>query len=491
MALKALSTVSLLASLVTAQQRTVVHKTGFNSSFILTQSQIEASQLDGTLIENVQNIINFDRTQMAFGGPREDDFYMLPTLTNGSVQLKPGELLKVQQFTDPSAYAIPPNTALSRIMYTTTDFNGTVVPTTGFILWPFTPKAMDSSAASTNNYTPKAAAVIWAHGTSGFFGFQSPSTHRGLWYDNSGPFALAQAGYAVFAPDYAGLGISTSWDGSEIPHQYHALPATAGDALYGLRAAREAFPSQLDDRFVSMGHSQGGGVAWAIAEALANEGEFGDLIHGYKGSIAASPSTDVFGGPSAYMATTVALSLKSIFPSFQLGDWLTPLGVARTNLLREVEAGVGVLMQLHLIRDDIVKPDYNETWYAKAFAKLGSAGRKDFIGPLLVLQGTEDEYIPYEVTSKSVEETSRMYPDRDVEFLVASGVGHVPVLGATKHLWLQWIEDRLKGKPVERKGSVRTDLESFLPIKQYLGTVNSLPLWAGLPEYMYEVPLSV
>lgn len=108
--------------------------------------------------------------------------------------LQPGQILKVQAITNPMAYSLPSNTALSRILYTTTNFNGTVIPTSGFILWPYTPRKLDLDHSSESR---AAAVVIWAHGTSGFFGPQSPSAHRGLWYDYSAPLALVQAGYAV------------------------------------------------------------------------------------------------------------------------------------------------------------------------------------------------------------------------------------------------------------------------------------------------------
>lgn len=76
------------------------------------------------------------------------------------------------------------------------------------------------------------------------------------------PFALAEAGYAVIAPDYAGLGVDASWDGTRIPHQYFVREAGAHDALNALQAARESFTKRLSTEFVAMGHSQGGAVAW-------------------------------------------------------------------------------------------------------------------------------------------------------------------------------------------------------------------------------------
>ncbi|KAK3314487.1 Alpha/Beta hydrolase protein [Apodospora peruviana] len=459
-----------------------VYRADFNSSFKLTPSQIQTAQLDNVLVETIENIVNADRSQFAFGGPRQDDFYTIPPLTNTTGPLKPGQLLKVQPFTDPRAYAIPPNTALSRIMYTTTNFNGTVIPTSGFIFWPFIPR----------NSRKKAPVVVWAHGTSGFFGQQAPSAHRSLWYDHKAPFTLVLAGYAVFAPDYAGLGVSASWDGSPIPHQYHASPATAHDALYGLRAALKAFPDTLGVDFIVMGHSQGGAAAWAVAEALALEPqEFADLSPGYNGAIAASPTTRVFEGLTSYILPSVGQMLHSIFPSFQPTDWLTDLGAAQLQLAREIEGGIGVLTQLMMTGNNTVRQDYNKTWYADAFARLGDAGRKDFKGPLLVLQGDQDPLVWYNVTMKTVEETCKRFPHRDLEVVVAKGVGHTPVLDATRPLWLRWIEDRFDGKPLAGKGGMRTELMSFLPVERYMRTGNSVPLWAGLPEFGYLATLSV
>ncbi|CAH0031652.1 unnamed protein product [Clonostachys rhizophaga] len=479
---------SVMPSLVASQiVPTEVHNTGFNSSFILTEAQIKAGDLSDTLVQNVQNVMNFDRTQMAFGGPNEDDFYTLPALTNSTI-LKPGQVLKVERITDPSAYAIPANTGLSRIMYTTINFNGTVIPTSGFILWPYAARTFGQAL----NEKAKAPIVVWAHGTSGFFGPQAPSAHRSLWYDNSGPFALAEAGYAVFAPDFAGLGIGKTWDGSEIPHQYHATPATAHDAVYGLRAALETFPESLDNNWVAMGHSEGGGVAWAVAEVLHyEESEFADLITGYKGVVAASPTTRVLTGPGYFMAPTVAQMLKSIFPSFEFSDWMTPIGVARLNLIKEIQGGIGVFTQVLANSTENVKTDFKETWYVDAFSKLGDAGHKDFKGPILVLQGTADTYVPYDVTLATVEEAWTNYPNNDLNLLAASGVGHVPILRATRQFWQKWIDERIEGKPLPQKGGVRTDVAPLRQDEQYTKIINSFPLWAGLPQFGYEVVLPV
>jgi len=465
----------LLAPLATAQTA-AVHRTNFNSSFALTPAQISSAQLDTAAATSLQNIINFDRSQLAFGGPTQDDFYTLPP--RNATNLRPGHLIKLQQSTDPTAYTIPPGAALSRLLYTTTNYNGTVLPTSGFILWPFQPRPTKSN---------RVPVVVWTHGTSGFFADQAPSSHRGLWYENSAVFPLAEAGYAVFAPDYAGLGIARSWDGAPIPHQYQAAPANARDALYGLRAARQAFPRQLGDEFVIFGHSQGGGVAWAAAEALESDAaDFADLIEGYRGTIVASPRAVTWDSPETFIVPTVGVMLASIFPEFGIEEWLTELGVKRLELVREVRGGIAAVQQLFFGIGGLVRKGWDATWYKGAFARLMDPGARKFRGPMLVLQGDSDVYVPLNTTEKVVAETLEKFPDSDLELYVARGVGHTPILHAVKQYWLRWIDDRIDGRPLARKGGVRTDVNSWLPAEWYQKSKFAFTLWTWLPEYQYE-----
>ncbi|KAK8091865.1 hypothetical protein PG997_002226 [Apiospora hydei] len=494
---KAITAIALasLASFSSAQTPPAEQSTAFNSSFALTPAQIAAANLSAADVASLNNIVRFDRSQLANGGPNEDDFYTLPPLTrNTTGPLQPGTLLKTQAFTDPSAFVIPPNTALSRILYTTRTYNGTVVPASAFILWPFTPRHVATTAGNQRDgqkqtyFAAKSAGapvVLWSHGTSGFFASAAPSSHRALWYGDAAPFTLALAGYAVVAPDYAGLGISKTWGdknnsgANNIPHQYLMSRVSARDGLYALR--------KLDERFVAMGHSQGGGVAWGVAEVLEEpEGkkEFGDLAPGYRGTIAGSPSTQVFTGWPSIIAPFISLGIGSVFPSFKLADWFTPAGAARVELAaQQLFLGDGAA--------GLLQEGWNETWYAEAYSKLADAGRRPLRGPMLVLQGTEDIYVPYSVTNASVAATCAASPDSGLEFLVVNGTGHVPTLHATRQIWLGWIQDRFEGKPAATRGNgcKRTELDSFLPVEQYLKVGNAFAQWAGAPEYNYQVPL--
>ena len=243
MAFTLASLLCLLAPIVSGQvEPAVEYTTGFNSSFRLSPTQIETARLDDSIARNIETIMRFDQSQLAYGGPLEDEFYELPPLDNDTALL-PGQVLKVQPFTDPSSYSIPAGTALSRITYVTANANGTIIPTTAFLLWPYTPR---TSKGNVSEGAGAANVVIWNHGTSGFFSPQSPSSHRSLWYDDGAPFALAEAGYVVLAPDFAGLGISKSWDGRGFSSSVSCLAVYRPRWVVWSTRCFESFPRSLE-----------------------------------------------------------------------------------------------------------------------------------------------------------------------------------------------------------------------------------------------------
>ncbi len=132
--------------------------------------------------------------------------------------------------------------------------------------------------------------VAWAHGTSGVFKACAPSNYRNIQYHFMAPFLLALQGIVVVAPDYAGLGIAALPTGEEVNHPWLAGPAQANDLAHAVTASRAAFPGLLKPRgpFVAMGHSQGGGAAWAFAERQASR-----PLSGYKGTVAIAPPARV------------------------------------------------------------------------------------------------------------------------------------------------------------------------------------------------------
>lgn len=105
--------------------------------------------------------------------------------------------------------------------------------------------------------------LAWGHGTTGVSDSCAPSISSDL----SGylPYlnGLVDAGFAVVAPDYEGMGNAGS------DHPYLNLDSAGRSMIYAVKAAVSAYP-QLGSRFASIGHSQGGHAALGAAE-LAHE----------------------------------------------------------------------------------------------------------------------------------------------------------------------------------------------------------------------------
>ena len=265
----------LIAAGASAQSTLTAQSNTFNSSFTLSNAQIAAADINDTIANNVNVAIQFERTNWALGSVHNDSFYSVPS---NSSTAPAGSLLKLERYTNTSYFTVPPDVALSRILFQSETLNGSTVPASAFVLWPWMPR----KEPRTGRY----AVVGWAHGTSGVYGECAPSHIRNLWYQYSAPFTLALQGYVVVAPDYAGLGVTEYANGTEIRHPYLSNPSHANDMFYSVEAAQAAFP-ELSSYFVLMGHSQGGGAAWSAAQRQAKR-----AVAGYLGTIAGSPVTN-------------------------------------------------------------------------------------------------------------------------------------------------------------------------------------------------------
>jgi pimeloyl-ACP methyl ester carboxylesterase len=456
--------------------------TAFNSSFKFTDEQMKLGQLWPELAENIETILNFDRSQLANGGPSQDDFYQLD---NSTAPNHPGQVLKVQSVTEPTPWNIPAKTALSRFIYTSTTANGTLVPASAYVLWPWIAKEVGTNSSG------KAPVVLWNHGTSGFFADGSPSAHRALFYGNIMPFTLAQAGYVVIAADYAGLGVQTSWDGSYVAHQYQNRVAQAFDSLNALRAARSIFPDKITQEYVNVGHSQGGAAAWGVSEVLAQvpKNEFLDLEHGYLGSVIFAPGIDTLGQAPEAFGPWIGKDLHLMYPDFELSDWLSPLGIDRVKLLTEIQGGQYVSELLFLANaTEILNPAWNQTWYAATFTKFSNPGNRPYKAPVIMLSGTDDQGgAPYKAASSTFESTCKNHYSGPFEFVTLKGVDHFPSMDSSRQKWLGWIEDRFSKKPVDSEECTRLTVDSFLPEKSYQKVSTSFPQWAGAPDEFYEL----
>ena len=197
--------------------------------------------------DNTAMAHGFEESYRAHTSVSADPFYSVPKDAGNATA---GKLLKVERETNTSLYTIAPNLALSRFIYQSKTSNGSLVPVSALILWPYVARPHHDGCP----------VVAWAHGTSGSAAECAPSNIRNLWHHFQAPFQLALLGYVVVATDYAGLGVGTDAFGKHIVHEYITGPAQANDVFYSILAAREAFP-QLSKQFVVIGSSQGGSAA--------------------------------------------------------------------------------------------------------------------------------------------------------------------------------------------------------------------------------------
>ncbi|KAF1983687.1 secretory lipase [Aulographum hederae CBS 113979] len=475
------SSVAILFLVLSSHAQTIItsQNNTFNSSFTLSQPQIDAVGINSTIASNINVAVNFERSNWATGSVDSDPFYSVPS---NSSSFPAGSLIKLQTYVNTSTYTLPPDVALSRIIYQTETLNGTTVPASAYILWPYL-------AHSFPNITGHPL-VAFAHGTSGVFPECGPSHIRNLWYQYSAPYSLALAGYVVVATDYAGLGVSHDAHGNEVRHPYLANPAAANDVFFSVQAAQEAFP-ELSKEFVVVGHSQGGGAAWACAERQGKR-----PVAGYLGTVAASPITDM----AAWMkelpnaALNIAPGLTSILPDFQIEEWLTPSGIAKTSLLKEVGGCSSVAGQISSSDDEepLFHPDWANSSFAARYAELTTNGNAPPAGPMLVIQGAADTATGIApLTDKVVNETCQRWPESRIEYRVFEGVGHVPVMYAGMRGWIEWVGERFggigrvgeDGHGGENEGCKMVYHRPVRPVEDYQMDLGFYLEYASMPGY--------
>jgi predicted esterase len=171
--------------------------------------------------------------------------------------------------------------------------------------------------------------VAWAHGTTGVGDDCSLTTrtprsdvekmYLGHWLDQ---------GYAVVAADYPGLG-------SEGLHRYLDGRSAANSVVDSVRAGRAADPS-LSDRWVVIGHSQGGHAALHtadIATSRAPELDFrGTVATGAPANLESAFTLGVPGFPDPGLWGLVSFSgylfsgVRDAYPDVDIDSYFTPAG---------------------------------------------------------------------------------------------------------------------------------------------------------------------
>lgn len=138
-------------------------------------------------------------------------------------------------------------------------------------------------------FTPKTAApvggwpiVAWAHGTTGVADVCAPSQNVMNPAIQGMIAQLLAQGYVVVAPDYEGLG-----DGGKEPHPFLNVKSEAYSITDAVVAARSWLGAKVSDKWVTVGHSQGGQAALGAAQYASRANIK------YMGTVAVAPASNL------------------------------------------------------------------------------------------------------------------------------------------------------------------------------------------------------
>lgn len=287
--------------------------------------------------------------------------------------------------------------------------------------------------------------LSWAHGTTGNAPQCAPSNSVSQNVEHQFLDRMVAAGYAVAQTDYEG-------EGTPGVHPYFVGVAGTHDVTDIVRAARHLFPS-VSDRWIAMGHSEGGTVALSaasLAPAWAPE------LH-LLGAIAYAPASDIadfFGETSVSQQPTQSLPLllmmvegiASADPHVDLNSVLTPKGLALLPQLQSTCAGN--LME---------SAAWNNVVPASLFTPGARSGRlmQDFFAnepanlhlrvPVLIVQGMNDTLVSYQASTSLqgllCSNGSRLQLDG------MQGATHDSVMRLSYDAVVSWLADRLAGRP--------------------------------------------
>jgi pimeloyl-ACP methyl ester carboxylesterase len=354
-------------------------------------------------------------------------FYRPPSLKNTVA----GDLLHKEAF---DGYNAPRGTKATRIIYHSLDAHGKDVATSAVVLIP-------AGTAPAHGWP----VIAWAHGTTGVARICAPSLDKNLAYGEEGVFPMVRAGFAVVATDYQGLGTPG-------PHQYLNKIAQSNDVVYSVRAAHQAVEG-LDERWVAVGHSQGGYAAWGVDELEAQRHD-----PGFLGAISVAAAADLGqliqtmaqAGPEAAMYLPyIAFAFRALNPSFDPAAMLS--GVALKLYPAVTTQGCwdyayGAVLDAHSQAPVVRERGWQDHPAVKEFITTNTLGKAPLAKPLLLIAGDADRTVPYALVQSAARNACAA--QLPITFHTYPGLDHDPTMDKSTPEQLAWIRARFAGEPV-------------------------------------------
>jgi dienelactone hydrolase len=353
------------------------------------------------------------------------DFYSVPDPLPAG---KPGDVIKTEPIANTKLHG-----TLTRVMYHSRSIRDADIPVTGLIAVPSTPAPADGYPV-----------ISWAHGTSGLADKCAPSLSPDDYADLANN--LLDAGYAVVASDFEGLGTPGR-------HPYIVGESEARGTLDIVRAARNLPDVHVSDRYVVWGHSQGGHAAMFalhIADAWAPELHLLGVVAGAPPSQLSLFYAVLQASPYKHYLLMAAAGFNAAYgdEAAPLDAVLTPAGIDALPAVDEGCSSDVAVATASLPTSSVAKADPNTV---PAWAKLlkdNDPGQftAPATEPLLIIHGGSDEQIPVASSQLLFDQLCKI--GQVEQRWVYPGQKHAGVIAPSFGDMLTWIGDRFAGGPV-------------------------------------------
>lgn len=355
-------------------------------------------------------------------------------------------------------------TSLSEtISYTMPKINGGVTTATAVVLIP-------KGTAPADGWP----IIAWGHGTTGVADQCAPSIpERNLAGYAPLLATLVNAGYAVVAPDYEGLG-------SAGIHPFLNADSEGRSILYAVKAAKDKY--NLSNRWMVAGHSQGGHAAIAAAERASTIGldfkgavafapasnldsiilggynAIGEAFKNANPAVGVGTATTILPGLQAFSALTVA-GIRESHPDFNY----SPIFTANRSAQIAKSAEQNCLETLSQDFNTDINAFYSETANSKTlypgldvkfkenanvseFLEAARIAKFNINQPLLILQGQKDATVPVQITQLLQSQLSSKIPADKLKVVYNPTSTHTSIVSDEAPQMLNFIAQNLPAR---------------------------------------------
>jgi dienelactone hydrolase len=286
--------------------------------------------------------------------------------------------------------------------------------------------------------------VAFGHGTTGIDEPCAPSNSDSLMGMSGLVAAIVSKGFGVVMPDYEGLGAPGV-------HPYTDARTAGRNMIDAVRALRFTFKN-VSNRWMALGHSQGGGAAWAADEGARGYAPELDLV----GAVALAPAADVSKFVDKAQAGTLTRdqmlafpliieSLARRFPELNRNDyrngWATrswdALIACSGPLVEQRPAAAAGLTPAQLVPSSAMAA----TRMRERLARW-ALPQQPLSAPMYVVYGSDDTLIDAQWTTDAIARACAL--GGTITWQLQPGKGHGDIDFSQA---LSWIVDRFAGKP--------------------------------------------